>query len=217
MKWVIISEQLRGFSICGSFDSDPQRNDARLLASECFSLVGCWAEAEAEAEHVLKDMLLEDEMERSALRLLQRLVLSKKMGGFDELLRKLFRFSQSDEDRSRVGYVGYFYARLNQFTELFEFLPYCNRLSRHELALNVALLEAGDYQYNQAAFSEALLLYREVVPREEIRIFQRDRLQFLDQQMVAFRPGMGRSLTASGRATRNREESGSSAGSDRAG
>ena len=59
----------------------------------------------------------------------------------------------------------------------------------------MALLEAGDYQYNQAAFSEALLLYREVVPREEIRIFQRDRLQFLDQQMVAFRPGMGRSLT----------------------
>ena len=179
------------------FDLDPQRNDARLLASECFSLVGSWAEAEAEAEHLLRDMLLEDEMERSALRLFAEACFEqKKWADSIEPLRKLFRFSQSDEDRSRASVMLVTsYARLNQFTELFEFLPYCNRLSRHELALNVALLEAGDYQYNQAAFSEALLLYREVVPREEIRIFQRDRLQFLDQQMVAFRPGMGRSLT----------------------
>ena len=72
------------------FYLDPQRNDARLLASECFSLVGFWAEAEAEAEHVLKDMLLEDEMERSALRLfLQKPVLNKKMGGFDRASSKI--------------------------------------------------------------------------------------------------------------------------------
>ena len=179
------------------FDLDPQRNDARLLASECFSLVGFWAEAEAEAEHVLKDILLEDEMERSALRLFAEACFEqKKWADSIEPLRKLFRFSQSDEDRSRASVMLVTsYARLNQFAELFQFLPYCNRLSRHELALNVALLEAGDYQYNQAAFSEALLLYREVVSREEIRIYQGHRLQFLDQQIVAFRPGMGRSLT----------------------
>ena len=60
------------------FDLDPQRNDARLLASECFSLVGFWAEAEAEAEHVLKDVPLEDEMERSALRLFSEACFEQK-------------------------------------------------------------------------------------------------------------------------------------------
>ncbi|MAW40522.1 MAG: hypothetical protein CMF27_06350 [Kiritimatiellaceae bacterium] len=180
------------------FDLDPQRNDARLLAAECFSLVGLWAEAEAEAASVLDDVPLEDEMERSVLRLFAEACFEqKKWVDSIEPLRKLFRFSQSDEDRSRASVMLVTsYARLNQFAELFRFLPYCNQLSRHELALNVALLEAGDYQYHQAAFSEALLLYREVVSLEEIKAYQWNRLNFLEQQIVAFRPGMGRSLAA---------------------
>ena len=180
------------------FDLDPQRNEARVLAAECFSLVGLWAEAEVEAACVLDEVPLEDEMERSVLRLFAEACFEqKKWADSIEPLRKLFRFSQGDEDRSRASVMLVTsYARLNQFAELFRFLPYCNQLSRHELALNVALLEAGDYQYHQAAFSEALLLYREVVSLEEIRVFQRNRLKFLNQQISAFRPGMGRSLAA---------------------
>ena len=76
------------------FYLDPQRNDARLLASECFSLFGFWAEAEAEAEHVLKDMLLEDEMERSALRLFAEACFEQRKLGTKELRKNTIQHHQ---------------------------------------------------------------------------------------------------------------------------
>ncbi len=183
-------------SFADLFEQDPQQVEARLLSAQCFSLAGWWEEAEEQAVRVLELEVVADDEGASALRLCAEARFEQgKWEAAVDPLRKLFRRNLAEEDRSRVSVMMVTsLARLNRFDELFRFLPYCNRMSRYELGLNVALLEAGDYQFHQDAFSAALLLYREVIPREELLAYQRDRLKWLEAQVKPFVAGQGVSM-----------------------
>ncbi|OUX38570.1 MAG: hypothetical protein CBE26_01050 [Kiritimatiellaceae bacterium TMED266] len=184
----------RGFA--DLFETDPQVVEARLLSAQCFSLAGWWEEAEEQAAWVLALDVVGDDEGASALRLCAEARFEQqKWEEAVDPLRRLLRRNLAEEDRSRVSVMMVTsLARLNRLDELFRFLPYCNRVARHELGLNVALLEAGDYQFHKDDFSAALLLYREVIPREELLAYQLKRLAWLEGQVKPFVAGQGVSM-----------------------
>ena len=74
------------------------------------------------------------------------------------------------------------YTKLNLVDQILSILPNLNEISRNDLGLNLALFEAADNQYNKGCYDKALLLYQKVIPKSQLIINQKKRLDLLKSQ-----------------------------------
>ena len=179
------------------FPETELRDSALVSSAQCFNLIGNWDNSSHYASKALENPLLNDDLEREALRVLSES--NFKLERWDETivsLEKLFRIAKDEKDRSdsAVMLVNCF-TKKESFHELFRFLPFCNSSARHSLSLNAALLEAGDIFYNQRDFVKAQLLYRQVIPKSKIKQYELNRLNEVMNKIQPYKPGSNITLS----------------------
>ena len=179
------------------FVQDPQKQDARLLSAKCYTLSGLWSNAEVQVNLLLNDTTLNNEIKQEGLRILAESCFEqKKWEDVIQTIKKLSRFLQSEKNHSSsLIMLTTSYTKLNLVDQILSILPNLNEISRNDLGLNLALLEAADNQYNKGCYDKALLLYQKVIPKSQLIINQKKRLDLLKSNIFPFKPGLGLSLT----------------------
>jgi tetratricopeptide (TPR) repeat protein len=152
------------------FPTDPQNDSGRVLAAQCLTMLQQWPAVEEQSAKVLENKRLPDELMVSASQLLaESRYQQEKWGEAVRPLVSLFRMAQKDTVRAGAAVMLVTcYVRLDDFENLFKFLPHCDEAARHDVGLNVALLEAGDSHYNKGEYQKALLLYRLVLLKSDL-------------------------------------------------
>ena len=166
-------------------------DNALILSAQNYSFLNSWTNSSRLAHLALENLLLEDELKQKALKSASEA--DYRLMNWDKCiqsLEKLFRLSDNENDRSNcsVLLVNCF-SKKNNFYDIIKFLPFCSIESRNTLSLNTALLEAGDYFYNNSEFIKAQLLYNEVMPVNEILSFHNNQLNQIKDEIVPYRPG----------------------------
>jgi tetratricopeptide (TPR) repeat protein len=179
------------------FPRDPSYPAARILAGQCLTLLRQWPKVEEQMNELMNDRILKDEQKVKATQLLaEALYQQQRWEETVSPLVTLFRSAKDDVVRSGTAVMLVTcYVRLNEFDNLFKFLPYCDDRARHDVGLNVALLEAGDAHYNQGEYQKALLLYRLVLLRSDLILHYESRLQEIKDNTKPFVAGGSVSLT----------------------
>ncbi len=179
------------------FPDDPQQESARVLAAQCLTMVQQWPSVEEQVSIVLKNVRLSDELKVPATQLLaESRYQQEKWSEAIKPLGSLFRIAKKDTVRAGAAVMMVTcYVRLNDFGNLFKFLPHCDEAARHDVGLNVALLEAGDSHYNRGEFQKALLLYRLVLLKADLITHYENRLRNLKAAMKPFVAGTSQTLT----------------------
>ncbi|VGO22826.1 hypothetical protein SCARR_04923 [Pontiella sulfatireligans] len=179
------------------FPDDPQNDGARLLAAQCLTMLQQWPAVETQAALVLENKRLSDELKVSASQLMAEACYQQEK--WAEAIRPLTTlFRQAKKDTVRAGAAVMMvtcYVRLDDFNNLFRFLPHCDAAARHDVGLNVALLEAGDSHYNQDSFQKALLLYRLVLLKKDLTAHYETRIRETMQALKPFTAGGAQTLT----------------------
>ncbi len=181
---------------CNEFPDDYQQELARVMAAQCLTMVQQWPAVEEQSEMVLQNLRLADSLNVQATQLLaESRYRQEKWAEAIKPLASLFRMAKKDTVRSGATVMLVTcYVRLDDFANLFRFLPHCNISARHDVGLNVALLEAGDSHYNNGAFQKALLLYRLVLTKADLTEHYEARLRKLRLAMKPFVAGTGQTL-----------------------
>lgn len=179
------------------FPADPQNSSARVLAAQCLTMLQKWPEVEELVESVLRDRRADKELKVAANQLLaESRYQQEKWAEAITPLGALFRSATKDSVRAGAAVMLVTcYVRVNDFENLFKFLPHCDHSARHDVGLNVALLEAGDAHYNAGEYQKALLLYRLVLLRGELIDHHEQRIKDLRASMQPFKAGGGMSLS----------------------
>ena len=179
------------------FVQDAQNQDARLLSAKCYTLSGLWSNAEVQVNLLLNDTTLNSEIKQEGLRILAESCFEqKKWEDVIQTIKRLSRFLQSEKNHSSsLIMLTISYTKLNLVDQILSILPNLNEISRNDLGLNLALLEAADNQYNKGCYDKALLLYQKVIPKSQIIVNQKKRLDILKSNIFPFKPGLGLSLT----------------------
>lgn len=161
------------------FPNDPQHETARVMAAQCLTMVQQWPAVEEQSMIVLENIRLAEELKIKATQLLgEARYQQEKWADAVKPLASLYRIAKKDTVKSGAAVMLVTcYVRLDDFWNLFLFLPRCDMASRHDVGLNVALLEAGDSHYNKGEFLKALLLYRLVLTKAELIIHYEQRLR----------------------------------------
>ncbi len=170
------------------FPEDPQYFEARVLAAQSLTMVQQWPLVEEQALIALENVRLEEDLRVNATQLLAEARYQQEMWGEAiKPLLALFRIAQKDSARSSAAVMLVTcYVRLDDFNSLFKFIPQCDSDARHDVGLNVALLEAGDSHYNKKEFQKALLLYRLVMGKQELVEHYETRLREMKAQMKPY-------------------------------
>lgn len=160
----------RFIQFADAFPDDPSCDPARVLAAQCLTMQQQWPSVEEQSAKVLENKRLDDELRVSATQLLSEACYQQeKWREAIAPLGSLFRLAKKDTVRASAAVMLVTcYVRLNDFENLFKFLPYCDDDARHDVGLNVALLEAGDAHYNKGEYQKALLLYRLVLLKTDL-------------------------------------------------
>jgi tetratricopeptide (TPR) repeat protein len=178
------------------FPTDPQNSSGRVLAAQCLTMLQKWPDVEEQAAAVLQDRRVAEDLKMAAYQLLAESRYQQE--NWEEAIQPLISlFRSAKKDTVRAGTAVMLvtcYVRVNDFANLFKFLPHCDEAARHDVGLNVALLEAGDAHYNGGEFQKALLLYRLVLLKEELITHYEDRLRELKKNMRPFLAGGSQSL-----------------------
>ncbi|MDZ8119763.1 tetratricopeptide repeat protein [Pontiella sp. NLcol2] len=171
-----------------AFPDDLQQESARVMAAQCLTMVQQWPAVEEQAMLVLQNLRLTEELKIPAVQLLaEARYQQEKWAEAIKPLTSLYRMAQKDTVRSGAAVMLVTcYVRLDDFPNLFHFLPHCDRVSRHDVGLNLALLEAGDSHYNNGEFRKALLLYRLVLTKAELTAHYEERLRDTKAAMKPF-------------------------------
>ncbi len=161
------------------FPEDLQQESARVLAAQSLTMLQQWPAVEEQAALVLENPRLAEELKISATQLLsESRYQQEKWSEAVRPLATLFRMAPKEEVRAGAAVMLVTcYVRLDDFGNLFKFLPHCNGAARHDVGLNVALLEAGDSHYNQGEYQKALLLYRLVLLKKDLIAHYENRLR----------------------------------------
>ncbi len=179
------------------FPEDPQNGSARVLAAQCLTMLQQWPRVEEQAALVLENKRLEEELKVAATQLLaESCYQQQKWADAIKPLASLFRTAKTDTVRAGAAVMLVTcYVRLDDFANLFTFLPHCDEAARHDVGLNVALLEAGDSHYNQGEFQKALLLYRLVLLKQDLITHYENRLRETKLSMKPFVAGGSQTLS----------------------
>jgi tetratricopeptide (TPR) repeat protein len=155
---------------CDEFPDDPQMEEARVMAAQCLTMMQQWSGAEEQAALVLKNPTLAEELKVTAVQILaESLYQQERWAEAAKPLAALYRLAKTDVVRSSAAVMRVTcYVRMDDFENLFRFLPLCDVDARHNVGLNVALLEAGDSHYNRGEYLKALLLYRLVFLKKNL-------------------------------------------------
>lgn len=180
------------------FPEDLQNESARVMAAQCLTMVQQWPMAEEQSVMVLaNNPRLAEELRVSATQLLaEARYQQEKWAEAVKPLAVLYRMARKETVRAGAAVMLVTcYVRLDDFGNLFTFLPRCDMAARHDVGLNVALLEAGDSHYNKGEYQKALLLYRQVLLRKDLIGHYEQRLRELKAQMKPFVAGGSQTLT----------------------
>ncbi len=179
------------------FPDDPQQESGRVLAAQCLTILEQWSPAAEQVAKVLENPRLADELKVTATQLqAEALYQQEKWREAIKPLTSLFRMAKVDTVRAGAAVMLVTsYVRLNDFNNLFRFLPNCDEAARHDVGLNVALLEAGDAHYNAGEYQKALLLYRLVFLKQELIDHYEQRLRDVKSSMKPFAAGGKQTLS----------------------
>jgi len=180
-----------------AFPRDPSYPSGRILAAQCLTLLQHWPQVEGQMTELLSDRILKDELKVKATQLLaESRYQQQKWAEAVPPLITLFRMAKETTIRSGMAVMLVTcYVRQNEFDNLFKFLPHCDERARHDVGLNVALLEGGDAHYNRGEYQKALLLYRLVLLRKDLIVHYEGRLQEIKDTTQPFVAGGSVSLT----------------------
>ncbi|MEA2067897.1 MAG: tetratricopeptide repeat protein [Verrucomicrobiota bacterium] len=178
------------------FPDDEQQESARVLAAQCLTMVQQWPMVEEQSALVLENPRLSDELEVPATQLLaESRYQQEKWSEATKPLISLFRIGKKDTVRAGAAVMLVTcYVRMDDFNNLFKFLPHCDEAARHDVGLNVALLEAGDSHYNRGEYQKALLLYRLVLLKKNLIEHYENRLRETKLTMKPFVAGGSQTL-----------------------
>ncbi|MCF7849952.1 MAG: tetratricopeptide repeat protein, partial [Kiritimatiellales bacterium] len=110
-------------------------------------------------------------------------------------LSEVFKLAKKDAVRSGAAVMLVTcYVREGDFENLFKFLPYCDESARHDVGLNVALIEAGDKNYSDEEYGRALLLYRLVLLKTDLITHYETQIKKIKASAKRFAAGSGQSL-----------------------
>jgi TolA-binding protein len=179
------------------FPNDPQNQSARVLAAQCLTMLQQWPAVEEQSAMVLTARGLDSDLKIGASQLLaESRYQQEKWSEAITPLATLFRGAKKDAVRTGAAVMLVTcYVRLNDFDNLFKFLPYCDESARHDVGLNVALLEAGDGHYNRGEYQKALLLYRLVLLKQDLIPHYETRMSEIKEGTAPFVAGGSISLT----------------------
>jgi|GEM_PF-964174 len=179
------------------FPDDPQMESGRVLAAQCLTMVQQWPTVEEQAALVLQNVRLPEDLKIPATQLLSEACYQQeKWATAVKPLSALYRMADKDSVRSGAAVMLVTcYVRLNDFDNLFRFLPNCDMVARHNVGLNVALLEAGDAHYNAGEYLKALLLYRQVLLKKNLIAHYEQRLMEVKSTLKPFVAGGSQTLT----------------------
>jgi TolA-binding protein len=179
------------------FPDDPQQESGRVLAAQCLTMVQQWPSVEEQSSLVLQNVRLAEDLKIPATQLLaESRYQQEKWEEAIKPLGSLFRIAKKDTVRAGAAVMLVTcYVRLDDFGNLFKFLPHCDEAARHDVGLNVALLEAGDSHYNKDEYQKALLLYRLVLLKKDLIEHYEKRLRELKLAMKPFVAGTSQTLT----------------------
>jgi tetratricopeptide (TPR) repeat protein len=192
-----------------SFKRDPSYFSSRILAAQCLSLLRQWPQVEEQISILLSDeRTLPDDIRLSARQVLsESLYQQQKWAAAVPPLVAVFRGTNKDDVRAGTAVMLVTcYVRLNDFENLFKFLPYCDDAARHDVGLNVALLEGGDAHYNAGEYQKALLLYRLVLLHEDLVVHYEERMETIKANTKPFVPGGSVSMTQYKEMLRQRQQ-----------
>ncbi len=178
------------------FPEDTQNDSARVLAAQCLTILQQWPQVEEQSAKVLLNRRLSSELKVPATQLLaESRYQQEKWVEAIAPLTSLFRMAKKDTVRAGAAVMLVTcYVRNNDFTNLFKFLPYCDEGARHDVGLNVALLEAGDNHYNEGEYQKALLLYRLVLLKKNLIVHYETRMREIKEGNKPFVAGGSVSL-----------------------
>lgn len=159
------------------------RKAALLLRVEAHAAVEHWSKVAELLPAVLKEGGLTGDQQLTAQFLLgDALYRIAKWEQALPPLQRVFQQSRNRDNRTRAAVeMVTCYAKLSKTAELFEFLPAVYRTpARYDAGLNMALIEAGDENFDKNRFDYALLLYRLIFTKTEL-------LQQVHAQIAALR------------------------------
>jgi tetratricopeptide (TPR) repeat protein len=179
------------------FPEDQQHESARVMAAQCLTMVQQWPVVEEQSALVLENPRLADDLKIPATQLLSEArYQQEKWAEATKPLISLFRIAKEDSVRAGAAVMLVTcYVRMDDFGNLFKFLPHCDDAARHDVGLNVALLEAGDSHYNKGEYQKALLLYRLVLLKKDLIAHYEERLRTLRMAMKPFVAGGTQTLS----------------------
>jgi tetratricopeptide (TPR) repeat protein len=190
------------------FPDDLQQESARMLAAQSLTMVQQWPLVEEQAKLVLKNLRLAEELKIPCLQLLAEAEYQQEK--WAEAMKPLSLLLRTAKDAQiRAGAAVMLvtcYVRLDDFANLFQFLPKCEPSARFDVMLNVALLEAGDSHYNQGEYQKALLLYRLVLTKSDLILHYENRLRELKLAMKPFAAGGKQTLSEYKEVQRKQEQ-----------
>jgi TolA-binding protein len=168
---------------------------AHLLWAEVHATQEQWADVRSVMRTLLRDPTLDRREQVWAYRLVGESWFREEQ--WDEALAPLvFVFENSGEAAVRslaAVRVTTALIRLERFDDLFRFVPVVYRTSaRYDIAMNLALVEAGDRNYEQENYLYAIALYRLVHFKEELAENARLRIEAARQerQLLWEQPGL---------------------------
>lgn len=160
-------ESLDGF--LNAFPDDSKVGVASLMVAEAYAMSQNWAGAEEYARKMLASGKVDQARRVSALTLLgEALYSQEKWDEAIEPLGEVFDSADKQEDRSAAAIMLVTcYVKEKDFDNFLKFLSFCDDSVRQSAALNIALIEAGDYKVKENDYANALVLYRTVLREKE--------------------------------------------------
>lgn len=144
---------------------------ARLLWAEVHATQEQWTEVRSVIQTLLSDPTLERREQVWATRLVGESYFRQEL--WQESLEPLITVFEHADDRGArslaAARVTTSLIRLERFDDLFHFVPAVYRTNaRYDIAMNLALIEAGDRNYQLENFLYAIALYRLVYGKQEL-------------------------------------------------
>lgn len=164
----------------------PQERTAMRMIAQGFFEEQNWNEIEDVAARLLKYKDLEKDELLNINLLLGQARFQK--GEYDKCIEPLRYAEANAKDQDIKGVCQIMVARAlveaGRWPELYGWIPYVYRTDRkYDITLNLTLMRAGQDRYEHGEFLNALLLYRMVLPREQLLDFAYKRISTITQRM----------------------------------
>lgn len=162
-----------------------ERQALRLLAVSHYNQ-GKWAQVEEVASKLLAlNGLSNEDLKIGNLVLGQALYRQEKWDASIRPLEAATRYIDNNDDLQVVQImIVRALVQIERFSEVFVWVPRLYKTdAKYDITLNLTLMQAGKVRFEQQDFLNALLLYRMVLPREELIAFQQKRIRQINAEI----------------------------------